>query len=102
MPGKGTLDLGRIQEVHNIYRAVVRDEIKAGAASVKLVDVMRRRATYSARLDYVLGTLQTFILCGTSFGGSILDMAVSGALGLLVLIFHRATSKTQLSKSGTV
>lgn len=102
MPTKMTLDLGRIQEVHNIYRDIVRDRVSAGDASLRLVEILNRKATYSVRLDYLLGTLQTFILCGTSFGGSILDMAISGALGFVVLLFHRATKRTQLSKSGTV
>ena len=101
MPTKMALDLGKIQDVHKIYQDVVSDEVTAYEASLSLMRVMVRRPTYASRLDLFLGWMQGFILCGTSFGGSILDMAVAGLLSFSVLILQRLTRRSDLSKSGT-
>ena len=94
------LDLGRIHETHAVYRAVVRDEISASEGRVKLKDIIDRPPLYSAKLITILTFFQGFILCGSSFGGSLNDMWVCGILSVLVSIAQQRAARSELSASG--
>lgn len=94
------LDLGRIHETHAAYRAVVRDEISATEGRVRLEELLHRKPTYSRKLLIILTFVQGFILCGSSFGGSLNDMWVAGILSTLVAIAQQRAAKSELSTSG--
>lgn len=94
------LDLGRIHETHAVYRAVVRDEISAGEGRTILKAIIDRPPLYSAKLITILSFFQGFILCGSSFGGSLNDMWVSGLLSVVVFITQQKAAKSELSASG--
>lgn len=95
-----TLDLGRINETHSVYRMVVRDEISASEGFARLEEIIKQEPIYSRKTQFILTILQGFILCGTSFHGSIIDMGVSAVLSLLVAVAQMRASQTQLSSSG--
>ena len=94
------LDLGRIHESHVVYRAVVRDEISATAGRKQLEELLARPPLYSRTWLLVLTFFQGFILCGSSFGGSLNDMWVAGIFSVLVGLAQGAASKSELSSSG--
>lgn len=95
-----SLDLGRIHDTHAVYRAVVRDEITATEGRLRLEEIIERKPIYSKKLLFGLTFLQGFILCGSSFGGSLNDMWVSGLLSVLVMLAQKFASVSQLSSSG--
>ncbi|THH04384.1 hypothetical protein EW145_g5560 [Phellinidium pouzarii] len=96
-----SLDLGRIHETHVVYRAVVRDEITASEGRARIEKLLTRPPLYSLKTQFVLTFLQGFVLCGSSFGGSLNDMWVAGTLSLLVLLAQMRASRSELSSSGT-
>ncbi|KAL5487451.1 PRM10_3 [Sanghuangporus weigelae] len=95
------LDLGRINDTHAVYRAVVRDEISASEGYSRLEEIIKRKPIYSKKLLFILTFVQGFIICGSSFGGSINDMWVAGLLSLLVSLAQIRASRSQLSSGGT-
>ena len=94
------LDLGRMHETHNVYRAVIRDEIYAGDGRKQLHEIIYRGPLYSRRLVFCLTFVQGFILCGSSFGGSLNDMWVAGVLSVLVSAAQQIAARSELSSSG--
>ncbi|KAL5527994.1 hypothetical protein ACEPAG_6795 [Sanghuangporus baumii] len=96
-----SLDLGRINDTHAVYRAVVRDEISASEGYSRLEEIIKRKPIYSKKLLFILTFIQGFIICGSSFGGSINDMWVAGLLSLLVSFAQIRASRSQLSSGGT-
>jgi uncharacterized membrane protein YjjP (DUF1212 family) len=94
------LDLGRIHETHKVYRRVVRDEISATEGRKKLEELLAREPLYGKRAMLVLTLVQGFILCGTSFGGSLNDMWVAGILATLVAFAQQRVARSELSSSG--
>lgn len=94
------LDLGRIHDTHAVYRAVARDEITATEGRRRLEEIIKRKPIYSKKLLVLLTFIQGFILCGSSFHGSINDMWVSGVLSVLVMLAQLYSTKSQLKSSG--
>lgn len=76
---KGRIALSPLQKVHAIYRNVVPGNLAPGPATHALKRLMQAPPIYSPRTRCFLAFLSASILCGLSFGGSLLDMWVSGA-----------------------
>jgi uncharacterized membrane protein YjjP (DUF1212 family) len=93
----GGLDLGKLHTTHAIYRKVVHDEIGAKDGTIELAKLMRQKPIYGLRIRCVLALLCSAIICPVGFGGSFVDMWISGAAGLVLcwLQLH-AASKSAL------
>lgn len=100
MKANTVLDLGRINDTHYVYRAVVRDEMSASEGYLRIEEIIKRKPIYSQKLLFILTFVQGFILCGSSFGGSINDMWVAGLLSLVVTLAQIRASRSQLNSSG--
>lgn len=94
------LDLGRIQAVHSAYRAVVRDEISATEGFERLNIILNQPPLYSRKTNLLLTFVQFFVLCGSSFSGSFLDMCISSILSIFVFFAQEFASDSHLSSSG--
>ncbi|KAH8111968.1 DUF1212-domain-containing protein [Phellopilus nigrolimitatus] len=94
------LDLGRIQETHRTYRSVVRDEMSATEGRVILEELLQRSDIYPKKAQTLLTFAQGFILCGSSFSGSLNDMWVAGVLSVLVSLAQQVSARSELSSSG--
>lgn len=82
----GRLSLGALHEVHLIYRSVVHDEISAGIAGGQLDELMNQPPIYSTLLRCVFAFWLSVLICPLAFGGSFIDMWISG-LSAFVLSF---------------
>ncbi|QRV92415.1 pheromone-regulated membrane protein [Ceratobasidium sp. AG-Ba] len=77
----GRLELGKLHELHQIYRKVVHDEMSAQDGRIKLLKLLKEPPCYTLSLwercthAFFCGLL----ICVMSFGGSFLDMWVAGA-----------------------
>ncbi|KAG8893840.1 hypothetical protein FRB99_001675 [Tulasnella sp. 403] len=78
------LQLGRLHTVHNIYRSVVHDELGVEEATTELKILMKSRPIFGAVSRSVLCAACTALICPLAFGGSFLDMLISGAEGALL------------------
>lgn len=76
---RGRIALTSLQKVHEIYRDVLHDVIGAEAGTEALRKLLRSPPIYSLKLRCFLAFVCASIICGLSFGGSILDVWVSGA-----------------------
>lgn len=76
---RGRIALTSLHKVHEIYRDVLHDVIGAEAGTEALRKLLRSPPIYSLRLRCFLAFVCASIICGLSFGGSILDVWVSGA-----------------------
>lgn len=93
------LDLGRMHATHSVYRAVFRNEISATEGCMRIKEILARPPLYSKKLNVFLTFVYTFALCGTSFGGSILDMCVSAFLSIFVFYAQSYASGGPLGSS---
>ncbi|TRM66395.1 hypothetical protein BD626DRAFT_546679 [Schizophyllum amplum] len=74
----GRVALTSLHKVHLIYRDVLHDKVGVTEGSQAIKDLLRRGPIYPLPLRCVLAFCGATIICGLSFGGSILDMVVSG------------------------
>ncbi|THH03748.1 hypothetical protein EW145_g6037 [Phellinidium pouzarii] len=95
------LSLGRINAIHNIYRAVLHDDMYASDGVYQLRKFLTGPARYKPLLRYTLSFITCLLICGVAFGGSLNDMWVAGFMGLLVRIMQNIASKSDLSASGS-
>ncbi len=84
----GRVTLGRLHEVHQIYRQVVHDEISARKASEKLDALLAAKAIYTPLQQILLAFCIAALICPLAFGGSFIDMWVAG-LGAMFLSVMR-------------
>ena len=80
----GRLALGSLHKVHNIYRLVVHDELSAKKATVLLTQLLDADPIYSIFMRCTLAFFLSALICPLAFGGSFLDMWVSG-VGAFIL-----------------
>ncbi|KAF9479707.1 DUF1212-domain-containing protein [Pholiota conissans] len=76
---RGRIALTSLHRVHQIYRDVLHDNIGVEAGTNALRQLLRSPPIYSLKLRCFLAFICASIICGLSFGGSILDMWISGA-----------------------
>ncbi|CCO31389.1 Pheromone-regulated membrane protein 10 [Rhizoctonia solani AG-1 IB] len=75
----GKMELGKLHELHKIYRKVVHDEISAQDGRMKLLKLLKQPPIYSIYERCVHAFLCGLLICVISFGGSFVDMWVAGA-----------------------
>ncbi|PPQ64523.1 hypothetical protein CVT26_002062 [Gymnopilus dilepis] len=76
---RGRIALTSLHKVHEVYRDVLRDQIGAEAGTDALRQILRSRPIYSLKWRCFFAFVTASIICGISFGGSLLDMWISGA-----------------------
>lgn len=86
------LDLGRIHATHSVYRTVFRNETSATDGCACIKEILATPPLYTNKLNVFLTFIYTFILCGTSFDGSIMNMCVSAFLSIFVFFAQRYVS----------
>ena len=93
----GTLNLGQLHKVHQVYREVVHDDIGVEKGSALLSQLMKEKPIYSLNLRCVIAFLCCALICPLAFGGSFLDMWVSGASGAILCFLQlHAASKSAM------
>ncbi|KZV64095.1 DUF1212-domain-containing protein [Peniophora sp. CONT] len=86
----GSLALGSLHDVHQIYRKVVHDEISAKEAAKMLQKVLDTPPIYSRWLRSGLAFMLSALICPLAFGGSFVDMWLAGT-GAVLLSFLQST-----------
>jgi len=76
---RGRIALTSLQKVHEVYRDVLHDRMGSEAGTEALRQILRSPPIYSLGLRCFFAFLSASIICGLSFGGSIVDMWISGA-----------------------
>ncbi|KAG2023043.1 pheromone-regulated membrane protein 10 [Coprinopsis cinerea AmutBmut pab1-1] len=75
---RGRIALTSLQKVHQIYRNVLHENLPASAGTQALKRLLRAPPIYSLPVRCFLAFMSASAICGLSFGGSILDMWISG------------------------
>ncbi|KIP07562.1 hypothetical protein PHLGIDRAFT_70899 [Phlebiopsis gigantea 11061_1 CR5-6] len=75
----GRMALGRLHEVHQLYRAVVHDELSAKKASDRLDELLTAPPIYGPFIQCSINFWIAALICPLAFGGSIVDMWIAGA-----------------------
>lgn len=75
----GRMALGRLHEVHQLYRAVVHDEMSAKKAGDRLSELLDSPPIRSGYEQVFLSFWLAALVCPLAFGGSFIDMWVAGA-----------------------
>jgi uncharacterized membrane protein YjjP (DUF1212 family) len=74
----GRIALTSLHKVHLIYRAVLHDEMGAEAGTEALKDILHAPPIYPLTVRCFLAFICASIICVLAFGGSVVDMGVSG------------------------
>lgn len=93
--------LGRIHEIHNIYRDVIHDEMPASKGTVEIRKLLAAAPLFGSKFRYFLSFMTCFLICGIAFSGSLNDMWVAGVAGFAVRLIQRVAAKSDLSASGS-
>lgn len=88
----GRLALGKLHNVHQVYRQVVHDEIGAEEGTVTLMKLMKEGPLYGLVTRCLIAFGCCALICPLAFEGSFLDMWAAGAAGavLAFLQLHAA------------
>lgn len=78
----GGLDLGKLHQVHRIYRSIVHDEISAEEGIRQLQVVMNEGRSMGVMLRLILAFLSCGLIAPMFFAGSLLDAIAAGILGM--------------------
>ena len=84
----GRMALGRLHEVHQIYRSVVHDELSAKRAGQQLDALLVAEPIYGSVLQCFLSFWIATLICPLAFGGSLVDMWVSGCFAVFLSIMR--------------
>ena len=87
--------------MHNIYRAVLHDDMYASQGTHALKKLLASKPHYGNKTRSALSFITCLLICGVAFGGSLNDMWVAGVLGLVVRVIQTYASKSDLSASGS-
>lgn len=88
------LSLGKLHDVHVIYRRVMHHEIGAVEGTELLDRALKAPPIYGLRLRIFFAFLLTFLICPLAFHGSLVDALISGCGGAVLcwLQLHVAQS----------
>ncbi|KDR85369.1 hypothetical protein GALMADRAFT_218460 [Galerina marginata CBS 339.88] len=76
---RGRIALTSLHKVHEVYRDVLHDNIGAEAGTDALRQILRSPPIYSLKWRCFFAFICASIICALSFGGSLVDMWISGA-----------------------
>ncbi|KAL7278313.1 hypothetical protein ACG7TL_008289 [Trametes sanguinea] len=91
-----SLDIGKLQEAHELYWKVIHDEISVKEASTELDNLMRRRPLYKNWQIVLIGGACSASICSVSFNGSFIDSIMSFPLGCLLIIIQLFAARNEL------
>ncbi|EGO04471.1 hypothetical protein SERLA73DRAFT_128527, partial [Serpula lacrymans var. lacrymans S7.3] len=74
----GRIALTSLHKVHLIYRKVLHDKMSVEAGTEALREILCAPPIYSLKLRYLLAFVCASIICVLAFGGSMIDMWISG------------------------
>lgn len=80
----GRIALTSLHRVHLVYRDVLHDKVGVREGTDRLRKLLRARPIYPNWVRCVFAFICASIICTTAFGGSLLDMFISG-VGAFVL-----------------
>ncbi|KIY45785.1 DUF1212-domain-containing protein, partial [Fistulina hepatica ATCC 64428] len=80
----GRVALTSLHQVHHIYRQVLHDKMSVVEGTNELQKLLGTSPIYSLIVRCSLAFFCATIICGLSFGGSVLDMVVSGFCACLL------------------
>ncbi|KAK7064367.1 hypothetical protein R3P38DRAFT_3249958, partial [Favolaschia claudopus] len=75
---RGRISLSRLNAVHHVYRKVLHDKLSAEEGTDELRKILKTPPPYNLWLRCFFSFICASILCVLSFGGSLVDMWVSG------------------------
>ncbi|KAL7783861.1 hypothetical protein V8C37DRAFT_26833 [Trichoderma ceciliae] len=78
------VDLGRLRDVHNIYKDVVHDKLGVEEATRRLDDVMDRRPKFKTWFRVFMYGLASVCVAPFAFEGRFIDLPIAFLLGCLV------------------
>lgn len=78
------LDLGKLRDVHDLYKEVVHDRMSVDDASVKLDQIMSRKVKFSNWIRIPLYGLASACVAPFAFQGRFIDMPIAFLLGCLL------------------
>ncbi|PIL34619.1 hypothetical protein GSI_03398 [Ganoderma sinense ZZ0214-1] len=90
------LDIGKLQEAHELYWEVIHDNVSVKDASVHLDDLMRRKQFYKNWQIVLFGGACSASICSVSFNGSFIDCLVSFPLGCLLILIQFFAARNEL------
>ncbi|KAI0064971.1 DUF1212-domain-containing protein [Artomyces pyxidatus] len=91
-----TLDLGKLQDAHDVYWKVIHDEISVKEASTALDTLMLTKPLYSAPKLIFFGGMASASICSVSFKGSFIDSLISIPLGALLVAVQLLSVRNEL------
>ncbi|WVR06201.1 hypothetical protein IAU60_003231 [Kwoniella sp. DSM 27419] len=80
----GGLELGKLHKVHNVYKAVVHDEMDAAEGTKLIHALLKAPMEYNLWQRMILAFLCSGLIAPVGFGGSLVDGLASGCLGILL------------------
>ncbi|KAK2461627.1 hypothetical protein APHAL10511_006090 [Amanita phalloides] len=93
----GRVALTSLHKVHQIYRGVLHDGMTAEIGTDALRQLLRSPPIYPLYIRCIFAFICASIICVLSFGGSILDMWISGTCaGVLQYLGLNAASKSSM------
>jgi len=78
------IDLGKLRDVHNIYKEVVHDKLGVEEATQRVDDVMNRKVKYHVAWRVMLYGVASACVAPFAFQGRFIDMPCAFLLGSLV------------------
>ncbi|EHK18099.1 uncharacterized protein TRIVIDRAFT_194534 [Trichoderma virens Gv29-8] len=78
------VDLGRLRDVHNIYKDVVHDKLGVEEATRRLDEVIDRKAKFSTWFRVFMYGLASVCVAPFAFQGRFIDLPIAFLLGCLV------------------
>ncbi|KAF7306765.1 hypothetical protein MIND_00468200 [Mycena indigotica] len=94
---KGRISLSRLNAVHRIYRRVLHDKFHAKEGTIALKKLLAAPPVYNLWIRCLFSFTCASILCVLSFGGSFLDMWISGCCAaVLQYLGLNAASKSSM------
>ncbi|KAM5545760.1 hypothetical protein V8D89_000798 [Ganoderma adspersum] len=90
------LDIGKLQEAHELYWEVIHDNVSVKDASIHLDDLMRRKQLYKNWQIVLFGGACSASICSVSFNGSFIDCLVSFPLGCLLILIQFFAARNEL------
>ncbi len=78
------VDLGKLSDVHTIYKKVIHDMIGVDEAINQLNDVMKRKVKFKRWLRVPLYGLASVCVAPFAFGGRFIDLPIAFVLGCIV------------------
>ncbi|KZT02409.1 DUF1212-domain-containing protein [Laetiporus sulphureus 93-53] len=93
----GRVALTSLHKVHLVYRQVLHDKFSVTEGTDALNEILRAKPLYPIYLRCMLAFICASVICVLAFGGSILDMFISGAsASVLQYLGLRAASKSTI------